>query len=196
MIYTRGAKSAIAQALHELHPVKAVERWDRMPDDATRYLFCAGLQIQKPTCQQSIEEVGELFLVNAAAVIRECDRLIDANPKARICVMGSEAAFTWGFNGTYAGAKAALHRYVETKRIKWPAQQLVCVAPSMVLGTGMNNQRNEDGIAAAERRRLAHPKQRWLQPIEVARMIHFLLCVDEGYTTNTVIRMSGGEHCK
>ena len=195
MIYTRGAKSAIAQALHDLHPVKAVERWDRMPDDATRYLFCAGLQIQKPTCQQSIEEIGELFLVNAAAVIRECDLLIDANPKARICVMGSEAAFTWGFNGTYAGAKAALHRYVETKRLKHPDQQLVCVAPTHILNTGMGLQRNTDGVRVLEERRKKHQKHRWLEPVEVAQLVYFLLCVDQGYITNTVIRMNGGQHC-
>jgi NAD(P)-dependent dehydrogenase (short-subunit alcohol dehydrogenase family) len=129
-------------------------------------------------------------------VTRECDRLLAVNPKARICVIGSEAAYTGSFNANYARAKADLHSYVETKRLIHPGQQLVCVAPTMITGTGMHERRNADGVAAAERRRLAHPKQRWLTPIEVARMIHFLLCVDQGYTTNVTIRMNGGEHCR
>lgn len=199
-IHVRGAGSAIAQALATLTPIESVPRPSRavyaMPVDAERYLFCAGLQIQKRIGEQEEDEVEELFWVNAGDVIRECDRLIEENPRARICVIGSEAAYTWGFNGTYAAAKAALHRYVETKRLKHPGQQLVCVAPTMIVGTGMNRQRNADGVAAAERRRLAHPKQRWLQPIEVARLVHFLLVVDEGYVTNCVVRMNGGEHCR
>lgn len=196
MIYVRGARSAIAQELDVLWPVVSVGRGEQMPDDGERYLFCAGLIRQKPIAEQSEDEIAETFMVNAASVIKECDRLLSVNPIARICVMGSESAFKWSFDGAYAAAKAALHRYVETKRLPFPDQQLVCVAPTCIVNTGMNRQRNADGIAGLEKRRLEHPKQRWLQPIEVARMVHFLLCVDEGYTTNIVVRMNGGEHCR
>lgn len=196
MIFARGANSAIALELSSLCSVEPVERGNRMPDAGERYLFCAGLIRQKPIAEQSEAEIAETFMVNAASVIRECDRLLSVNPRARICVIGSESAFKWSFDGAYAAAKAALHRYVETKRLQSPDQQLVCVAPTCIVNTGMNKQRNADGVAALEARRLTHPKQRWLQPIEVARMVHFLLCVDEGYTTNTVIRMNGGEHCR
>ena len=194
MIYVRGAGSAIAQALNELHPICPVHRGERMPD-AEKYLFCAGLIHQKRASHQTDDEIRDAFEVNAVSVIRECERLIENNPNARICVIGSESGFKGSFDAVYAVAKAGLHRYVETKRLKYPDQQLVCVAPTCVLNTGMNRQRNADGVASLERRRLLHPKMRWLQPMEVARMIHFLLCVDEGYTTSVVVRMSGGEHC-
>jgi len=196
VIFVRGADSAIAQALAELHAISPVKRRDQMPDDGDKYLFCAGLIRQARLGQQSSAEVTETLFVNAINVIRECDRLLDVNPRARICVVGSESAFKWSFDGAYAAAKAALHRYVETKRLNFPDQQLVCVAPTCVLNTKMNQQRNPDGVAALEARRLMTPKRRWLQPMEVARMIHFMLCVDEGYTTNVVIRMNGGEHCR
>ena len=195
MIFVRGASSAIAQTLATLHPVKSVSRGEEMPS-GERYLFCTGLINQLRLCDQSDEMIAETFRVNAISVIRECDRLIDVNPKARICVIGSESGFRGSFDSAYATAKAALHRYVETRRLKYPDQQLVCIAPSCVLNTDMNRQRNADGVVSLENRRVVHPKQRWLQPIEVARMIYFLLCVDEGYTTNTVIRMNGGEHCR
>lgn len=197
MIFARGANSAIALELDAmLHPVTPVERGEQMPDDAERYLFCAGMIRQKPIAEQSEAEIAETLMVNAISVIRECDRLLSVNPRARICVIGSESAFKWSFDGAYAAAKAALHRYVETKRLQSPDQQLVCVAPTCIVGTGMNRQRNADGVASLEKRRLEHPKQRWLRPIEVARMVHFLLCVDEGYTTNIVVRMNGGENLR
>ena len=194
MIFVRGTSSAIAQALATLHPIQPVSRGEKMPN-GEKYLFCTGLIHQLRLCDQSDEMIAETFQVNAGSVIRECDRLIEVNPKARICVVGSESGFKGSFDGAYAASKAALHRYVETKRLKSPDQQLVCVAPSCVLNTNMNRQRNADGVASLERRRVVHPKQRWLQPIEVARVIHFLLCIDEGYTTGVIIRMNGGESC-
>jgi NAD(P)-dependent dehydrogenase (short-subunit alcohol dehydrogenase family) len=196
MIFVRGAQSAIAQELHKLTPTEVIERGDPMPDDGLGYLFCAGLIRQTVIDKQSDEEIAETFMVNAGSVIKECDRLLSVNPYARICVVGSESAYKWSYDGAYAAAKAALHKYVETKRLQAPMQQLVCVAPSCILKTGMNLQRNAAGVEALEKRRLEHPKKRWLGPHEVARMIHFLLCVDAGYTTNTVIRMNGGEHCR
>ena len=75
-------------------------------------------------------------------------------------------------------------------------QQLVCVAPTCIVGSGMNLRRNADGRAALAERLETHPKQRWLEPREVAEMVCFLLMVDKGYTTNVVIRMNGGEHCR
>jgi len=195
-VHVRGWRSAIAMELAPLVPIHIVERGEQMPDDGERYLFCAGLIRQKRITEQSEAEIAETMMVNAVSVIRECDRLLAVNPQARICVIGSESAFKGSFDGAYAAAKAALHRYVETKRLQSPGQQLVCVAPTCIVNTGMNMQRNADGVASLEARRLEHPKQRWLRPIEVARMVHYLLCVDEGYTTNVVIRMNGGEHCR
>jgi len=196
VIYVRGAQSAIAQELDAMCHVVPVERGEQMPISGERYLFCAGLIRQKRVEDQTAAEIYETLRVNAISVIVECSRLLAVNPRARICVIGSESAFKGSFDGAYASAKAALHRYVETKRLPFPDQQLVCVAPTCIVNTGMNRQRNADGVKALEARRLEHPKQRWLQPIEVARMVHYLLCVDQGYTTNTVIRMNGGEHCR
>lgn len=195
MIYVRGADSVIAKALEKLHRISPIPRGQFMPDDGERYLFCVGLIRQKRLRDQTEAEASESFLVNAVRVIRECDRLLETNPRARICVVGSESAYKWSFDGAYAASKAALHRYVETKRLRYPDQQLVCVAPTCIEGSAMNLRRNEDGKRALAARVERHPKKRWLQPIEVARMVHHLLCVDEGYTTGITIRMNGGEHC-
>lgn len=197
MIYVRGAGSAIVSALQTIYPaIVPVARGEQMPTDSGyRYLFCVGLLYQKPTKDQTKAEIDESFAVNCSNVTRECDRLLDVNPRARICVIGSEAAYTGSFDETYATAKRNLQRYVESKRLKHQDQQIVCIAPTVIMDTGMTNARNEDGWLALGKRRAEHPKQRFLDPMEVARMIHFLLVVDRGYTTNVTIRLNGGEHC-
>jgi NAD(P)-dependent dehydrogenase (short-subunit alcohol dehydrogenase family) len=196
MIFVRGAQSAIAQQLDKnFHKITPVGRGEPMPTAAHhKYLFCAGLIRPKPIAEQTDAEIAETFMVNAASVIKECDRLLSANAQARICIIGSESAFKWSFDGAYAAAKAALHRYVETKRLPFPEQQIVAIAPTHILNTGMCGRRNADGVGLMEERRKAHQKQRWLEPFEVARLVHFLLCQDQGYITNTVIRMNGGQH--
>lgn len=194
MIYVRGAKSAIAQELDTLCHVVPVERGEQMPVSGDRYLFCAGLIRQKRITDQTEAEIAETFMVNAGSVIKECDRLLAVNPNARICIIGSESGFKGSFDASYAASKAAVHKYVETKRLPFPGQQIACIAPTHILNTGMCERRNADGVEAMEKRRLEHQKQRWLQPVEVARLAHYLLCVDEGYLTNIVIRMNGGQN--
>ena len=44
-----------------------------------------------------------------------------------------------------------------------------------------------------ERRAAKHPKRRFLDAADVARLVHFLLYVDRGYVSGCVIRMHGGE---
>lgn len=192
----RGADSVIVQTLADKADIIRVPRGERMPGKNRRYLFCAGLIHQQRIRYQDHVDHHEAWAVNAANVIRECERLLDINPVARICVIGSESAYKGSFDMAYAGAKAALHMFVENKRLKYPSQQLVCVAPTCIAGSGMNKQRNADGVAALAHRVANHPKRRWLEPQEVADMVFHLLYVDKGYTTNTVIRMNGGEHAR
>lgn len=196
MIYVRGADSVIAQALKELHPIQDVPRGQPMPLDGNLYLWCVGRILQKRESQQTEEEKRETWFINHQQVVEGCDELIDKNENARICVIGSESGFKGSYDGVYARAKMNLHWYVENKRLKHPRQQLVCVAPTCISGTRMNLQRNEDGMRALGERLKTHPKGRWLWPSEVAKLIYFLLCIDQGYITNCTIRMNGGEHAQ
>lgn len=156
---------------------------------ADRFLLCAGLLRPKPITVQTPEEIAEGFRVNCAEPIKLCEAILQRNENARICVMGSESGFTWSFDGAYAAAKVALHRYVETRKLL-PTQQLICVAPSIIEDTAMTMARTD--TENLERRRIGHPKKRFLKSAEVARLIHFLLYVDEGYISGQVIRMNGG----
>lgn len=179
-----------SQLLRPLLPEwEQVVRIDGEPPMCERYLLCAGVIRSKTLCEQTQAEIDETFHVNCIRPMQLCDVILAQNENARICVMGSESGVAWSYDGAYAAAKAALHRYVETKKLS-PNQQLVCVAPSIISDTMMTMARKD--TENLQRRKDSHPKKRFLTAIEVARLVHFLLYVDEGYLSGQVIRMNGG----
>lgn len=194
MIAVRGHKSAIVQALLPLLPateaVIEVARGECMPLGADRYLFCAGLLLGKSN--HAMEELNATFEANYWSVRNEVDRIVAKNDRARICVIGSESGFAGSYDQAYALAKAGVHQYVEEKKLRTPEQQLVCVAPSIISDAGMTMRRTDSDVLVRKCR--AHPKRRFVTSVEVARLVHFVLYVDRGYLSNTVIRMNGGQH--
>ena len=192
MLAVTGYRSRIVEELRSLLPEgEEIVRTGRGNEFiyADRYLLCAGVLRPKRIAEQTQAEIDESLAVNLIEPIQLCERILGMNENARICVMGSESGFAWSFDGVYAAAKAALHKYVETKKLG-PHQQLVCVAPSIVADTGMTERRQD--VENLERRKEMHPKKRFLTAKEVARLIHFLLYVDEGYLSGQVIRINGG----
>lgn len=191
MLAVTGIRSNIVRELRGLLPEgeTVADVYQPCATGADRYFLCAGVLRPKPLADQSADEITESLAVNLIRPMQVCDTILANYDKARIVVMGSESGYSWSHDGAYAAAKAALHRYVETKKLK-PHQQLVCVAPSIIEDTGMTMARTD--LTNLARRKLEHPKQRFLKAIEVARLVHFLLYVDEGYVCNTVVRMNGG----
>ena len=190
MLAVTGYNSRIVQELIPLLPQgEEIIRIDGEPPVCDRYLFCAGSLRPKTLLQHDPSEIEESLRVNLIRPMQLCDSILDANDKARICVVGSESGFSWSYDGVYAASKAALHRYVETKKLR-PGQQLVCVAPSIVENCGMTLRRQD--VENLERRRAEHPKRRFIRAVEISRLIHFLLYVDEGYISGQVMRVNGG----
>lgn len=192
MIVITGWRSRVAVEFLALLPSEeTATRGDCVNDKlpvADRYLFCQGVLRPKQFHEQSAEEIEESYVVNYRSIRNACDEILVSNPAARVCVIGSESGYRGSYDGTYAAAKADLHRYVETRELG-PGQQLVAVSPWIIGDAGMTKVR-KDG-ANLERRREEHPKGRFLTAAEVALMAFHLLYVDRGYTTGTVIRMHG-----
>lgn len=191
-----GYNSRIVQELKTLLPegeevVRLPSRGLPSDEDlaSERFLLCAGVIRPKRLAEQTINEINETMFVNCIRPMQICDHILASSDTARICVVGSESGYAWSYDGVYAASKAALHRYVETKKLK-PGQQLVCVAPSIIEDTLMTMVRED--TENLERRRAEHPKRRFLKAIEVARVIHFLLYQDERYLSGQVVRMNGG----
>lgn len=192
MLAVTGYNSKIMEALRSLLPEEE-EMIDACGcpniEAADRLVLCAGLLYAKSLDEQCITEIHDTFRVNCIEPMQICDIVLRANDKARIVVIGSESAYSGSYNEAYAAAKAALHSFVETRKIG-PDQQLVAVAPSIIGDASMTTRRTD--LENLERRRQEHPKKRFLKAAEVARLIHFLLYVDEGYLSGQVIRMNGG----
>jgi NAD(P)-dependent dehydrogenase (short-subunit alcohol dehydrogenase family) len=196
VIAIRGYSSSVAQDfikhLPEWETITPVER-GTINTNAERHLFAQGLMFPKKIGEMNHKEKADSWHVNAGMVIEQCNLILAVNPDARICILGSESGYAWSYDDCYAMAKAAVHRYVETKALK-PNQQLVCVAPTIIGDSRMTLAREDkDNLA---RRAEANPKRRFVMLSEVSAMIHHLLYIDRGYTTGIVIRMNGGMHIK
>lgn len=169
----------------------APQRARQFVSECDRFVFAQGVLHPKPISRQTSSEISDSLAINLVSVVQLCESVLSSNDRARICVIGSESGIKGSYDTTYALGKAALHRYVETKRLRTSQQQLVCVAPSIIWDSGMTQARGD--LAELEDRKAELPKQRYLSSMEVARLVHFLLYVDGGYITNTVIQIDGGK---
>jgi len=162
---------------------------EKIPVHFERYVLAAGVLYPKRVSEQSFAETARSLAVNLTSVMRICDYLIERNPRARIAVISSESA-RGSFDATYFTSKAALNAYIEHKKIGSPHQQIIGISPTIIIDSAMTERRHD--IESVRLRAEKHPKGRFLSAAEVARMIHFMLWVDAGYTSNTVIHMNGG----
>lgn len=194
MLVIFGYTSQISQAVryHEIDEFQAA-RLDDYPVNQLRYLFCCGYLSGKKMEEMSLLEFRSTLELNFTGIVRACDRILEANPRARICVIGSESGISGSYDTWYAACKKSMHEYIERKKLS-PAQQLVGIAPGIIADAGMTLRRKDQSRLEARCR--DHPKQRFLQAVEVGQLVNFLLYTDQGYITNTVVRMNGGEHTK
>jgi NAD(P)-dependent dehydrogenase (short-subunit alcohol dehydrogenase family) len=161
----------------------------QFPSDLDRYVLAAGVMYPRRLADQSFDETATSLAVNLTSVVRVCEHLLDANPRARICLIGSES-FRGSYDTTYFVAKAGLNAYVERRRLSHPGQQLVIVSPTIIMDSGMTERR--DDLDQVADRAQASPKHRFLYAAEVARLVHFVLWEDDGMLTNAVVSMNGG----
>lgn len=152
MLAVTGLHTTIVQSYLQLRP-EPVKRIDAKPSlshptpelsvpHAERYILAAGILHPAKLVVQTEKEIVESLCVNFVNVVRICEMVLSTVPRARICVIGSESGISWSFDDVYAGAKAAVHRYVETRKVDHD-QQLVCVAPTIIADSGMTMRRND-----------------------------------------------------
>lgn len=195
MICISGLRTTIAAEFLRLTPlyesIYSLSRGTGVPNGyGNRYLIAQGVLHGKSAGEHTFDSSEETWAGNFMLIAALLDRVFAEDAAARVVVIGSESGFAGSHDMAYAGSKAALHLYVERKALK-PRQQLVAISPGIIGNSGMTTRRTD--LVALERRRAAHPKKRFLTAEEVAQMAHFLLYVDQGYTSGTVIRMHGGE---
>ncbi|RWD00185.1 MAG: SDR family oxidoreductase [Mesorhizobium sp.] len=191
-----GWRSAIAEEFKRLLPsaedaIHGKPMEPNFPIDAQRYLFCQGLLRPKRYEDQTEAEIKEGIEVNYASIVRACDLILARGEFARICIIGSESGYRGSFDENYASSKALIHRYIESKRLTSPHQQLVGISPGIIGDCRMTTSRTD--VENLIRRREEHPKRRFLEASEVAAMARTLLYF-QPYISGTIIRMHGGLH--
>lgn len=189
MIGLAGSRSTIAQRFRDLLPDEQFhpDRLADMPLDLDRYLVCTGFLAGKGLAEITPEEAQLTWRKNFLEPASFCDRVFAANPRARVCLIGSESGFAGSYDMAYAGAKAALHLYVERKRLGWPDQQLVCIAPCVIWDSAMTQRRLD--LDQLKARAKLNGRGRWLEAREVAMVAKQALCDASPFLSNTIIRL-------
>lgn len=186
-----GHKTTIAKAFVALRPSLDyfIGRTDTMPVDLDAYLICCGYLAGKSLSEISGEEVDRTMRANFVDPAQLCDRILEVNDHARICVIGSESGISGSYDAAYAGAKAAMHLYIETKQLRTPAQQLFGIAPHIVADSGMTLARkDQDRVKAAAAR---HRAARHISAMEVAQVAADGLFGRTRFLSNTVVSLRG-----
>tara|TARA_B100001559_G_C16394312_1_gene572724 strand:- start:369 stop:1022 length:654 start_codon:yes stop_codon:yes gene_type:complete len=129
--------------------------------------------------------------VNLLSVIKICEIALKFNKNVKIIVIGSESGIKGSHDISYALTKTSIHKYVEEKRISHPNQQLLCIAPSTIVDTGITLRRHDQNNV---RRSIQdNPKKRGILSKEIAKLIFSLFFEQSNYLSNIVIRFDGGK---
>lgn len=184
-----GSSSSIARELSRLRECAPVIKLSEFYG-SERYFICTGYLSGKKMTELDYGEACGVWEHNYVKIASFLDSLFERNTRAKVCVMGSYSGIKGSYDMAYAGAKAALHLYVKTKKLKRPEQNLICLAPTIIEDTNMTQRRSDldDCLRKGEETKLG----RWLRAEEVARVANKL--IDEVSLCNSVIEMTGGNH--
>lgn len=193
MLAVTGINSTIVQELTKLLPNEEIHRIGmdiakfaapvRIPK-ADRFAFATGLLYPSPINLLTAEQVEQSCAVNLITVLRVCEYILQTNPDARICVVGSESAMRGSFDVLYASLKAGLHGYVRSRQTG-PNQLLTCVSPPIIRDSRMTQARHDypqvleqrstcsaSDVAQAIQRLLYDETEGWRSHNNLVHLIH------------------------
>jgi hypothetical protein len=138
-----GIKSTIAVEFIKLlndetvHGIRVEDMYKHTQAD--KYLFCQGFLVPKTSDEQTKLEKEKSYYINYDSIALSIANIINCNPKARICVIGSESGYRGSYDDSYAKYKKWLHKYVEDKKLLTPYQQLVGISPTIIEDSKMTH---------------------------------------------------------
>lgn len=109
--------------------------------DTRQFVLAAGVLHGKRILELTGAQIVECLSVNTVNVIRLCEHILAERDDAAICVVGSESGWKGSFDQLYAASKAAVHAYIKTRRTTGRYQQLVGIAPPIIIDCGMTTRR-------------------------------------------------------
>jgi hypothetical protein len=147
-----------------------------------------------PILNRKSEDIFSQISINLLSVVKICEIALQYNKHVKIVILGSESGIKGSFDIVYALTKAAIHKYVEERKIIYPKQQLLCVAPSTIIDSKMTIVRKDRYNVIKSIKN--NPKKRGLTSKEVSNLIYSLLYEQTNYLSNIVIRLDGGKFAR
>jgi len=143
--------------------------------------------------RKSLDVVNQVS-INLLSVVKICEVALQYNKKVKIIILGSESGIKGSFDIVYSLTKAAIHKYVEERKIKYPNQQLICLAPSTIIDSQMTIKRKDKRNVLKSI--VSNPKKRGILSKEISNLIYALFYEQTDYISNTVIRIDGGKFAR
>jgi NAD(P)-dependent dehydrogenase (short-subunit alcohol dehydrogenase family) len=147
-----------------------------------------------PFLKRRSSDIASQVSINLLSVVKICEVALQHNRKVKIIILGSESGIKGSFDIVYSLTKAAIHKYVEERKIKYPAQQLICLAPSTIIDSHMTIERKDK--KNVHKSIINNPKKRGILSKEISNLIYTLFYEQTDYISNTVIRIDGGKFAR
>ena len=147
-----------------------------------------------PFLKRRSSDIASQVSVNLLSVVKICEVALQHNRKVKIIILGSESGIKGSFDIVYSLTKAAIHKYVEERKIKYPEQQLICLAPSTIIDSHMTIKRKDK--KNVQKSIINNPKKRGILSKEISNFIYTLFYEQTDYISNTVIRIDGGKFAR
>ena len=159
-------------------------------------VFCAGITTKIKPIEQFDETIwNDIIDTNVTGFLRiiKSFHLALKETAGRVVVINSIAGKTYSkYSGLeYTASKAALSGIVRQLAMEWSGENIMInsIVPSMTLTPMLSRTLDPEAIAKLEDEL---PLKRLLTPIEIARVVEFLINKDNGYITGSGIDINGG----
>lgn len=147
-----------------------------------------------PFLSRTVKDLNDQVTVNLLSIIKICEIALKHNREVKIIILGSESGFKGSYDIIYALTKNALHKYVEERKIKFPQQQLLCLAPSTIIDSRLTLRRSDK--KNVKKSISLNPKKRGIKSFEISKLIYSLFFEQTNYISNTVIKVDGGKFAR
>ena len=133
--------------------------------------------------------------INLVSQIMISEIILNKNKNCTIFFVGSESGIKGSYDLIYGLTKSSINKYVEERKIKFPGQRIICLAPSTIIDSKLTKKRKDQFNVKKSIRK--NPKKRGLKSKEVAEIINNIAFKKEfQYLTNTVINLNGGKFAR
>ena len=161
---------------------------------ANKILLLQSFISSTPFLKRNSIDIQNQVSVNLLSIVKICEIALQNNKNVKIIILGSESGIKGSFDIVYALTKSAIHKYVEERQIKYPKQQLICIAPSTIIDANMTLKRKDKKNIKKSIR--SNPKKRGILSKEISNLIYSLFYEQTDYLSNTVIRIDGGKFAR